>query len=135
MIKGVRPDRAGGFLLIEVAVALIIVSMAFGYAFRSMSGAMLRLGRDYNSSAALSLAQSTLDQAGYDIVLRDDELSGVTEDGFTWSLKMAPFVSGPKPAADVVSGSVVRVSVAWKERGNVRQVRLSTVRLSYRRQT
>lgn len=120
--------------MIEVAVALIIVSMAFGYGFRSMSGAMQRLGRDHRSSAALSLAQSMLDRVGNDIALGQDETGGPTKDGFTWSVQTAPFTSGPRPAADVATGYVVRVTVAWKERRNVRQLGLSTVRLLYRGQ-
>ena len=58
MTSAARSHRSAGFLLIEVAVALVIVSMAFGYGFRSLSGAMERLRRDHNSSAALLLAQS-----------------------------------------------------------------------------
>jgi type II secretory pathway pseudopilin PulG len=134
MTRRVRPDREAGFLITEVAVALIIVAMAFGYGFRSMSGAMQRLGQDHNSSAALSLAQSTLDRVGNDIALGQDETSGTTKDGFTWSVQTALFASGPRPAADVAAGYVVRVTVVWNERRNVRQVELSTVRLSYRKQ-
>ena len=123
--------RSAGFLLIEVAVALIIVAMAFGYAFRSLSGGLDRLGRNHNSSAALLLAQSTLDRVGYDIPLGQDEAGGTTQQGFAWSVQTAPYSPGQGPSAARILGYVVRVSVSWKERGNARQVLLSTVRLAY----
>ena len=134
MTSAARSLRSAGFLLIEVAVALVIVSMAFGYGFRSLSGAMERLRRDHNSSAALLLAQSTMDRVGSDIAFGQDEIGGTTRDGFTWSVQTAPFANGPMPPPDIMAAYVVRVTVAWKERSNTRQVLLSTVRLTYRGQ-
>ena len=131
MARHVCRDRAAGFLLIEVAVALIIVALAFGYGFRSLSGGLERLGRDHNSAAALLLAQSTMDRVGYDIALGRDEVTGSTKDGFTWSVQTARYTATPGPPPNVASAYVVRVTVAWKERLNVRQVLLSTVRLAY----
>jgi type II secretory pathway pseudopilin PulG len=132
MARAAQDDRSAGFLLVEVVVALIIVALAFGYGFRSLSGALERLGRDHNASAALLLAQSTLDRVGYDIALGQDEISGNTKDGFSWSVQTLPYTSGPVPAVSSLVGYVVRVTVGWKERSNVRQVQLSTVRLVYR---
>jgi type II secretory pathway pseudopilin PulG len=124
--------RAGGFLIIEVAVALVIVGLAFGAGFRSLSGALDRLGQDHSASAALLLAQSTLDRVGYDIALGQDEKNGRTPDGFSWSVETAPYplTAGSMP----VAGYVVRVTVAWKDRLRSRQIRLSTVRLAMRGQ-
>ena len=72
----------------EVAVALAIVGMAFGYGYRTLSGALERLGRDSNTSNAVLFAQSTLDRVGYDIPLGEAELSGNTRDGFTWLIEI-----------------------------------------------
>jgi len=126
---GKPPDsRSAGFLLMEVAVALAIVGMAFGYGYRTLSGAMERLGRDNNTSNAVLFAQSTLDRVGYDIPLGQAELNGNTPDGFTWLVETTPY--GPATADSVLVGYVVRVTVGWSERGNRRQVQLSTVRLA-----
>jgi type II secretory pathway pseudopilin PulG len=134
MVRRVCNDRAAGFLLIEVAVALIIVALAFGYGFRSLSGGLERLGRDHNTAAALLLAQSTMDRVGYDIVLDQGEATGSTKDGFTWSVQTAPYATPASPPPDIAAGYVVRVTVAWKERLTNRQIMLSTVRLAYRGQ-
>ena len=125
-------NRSAGFLLIEVVVALAIVAMAFAYGFRTLSGSLDRLGRDHNSTAALLLAQSTLDRVGYDIALAQGDINGSTRDGFSWSIEMAPYASAPVPVDNVLIGYVVRVTVGWKERSNTRQVQLSTIRLAYR---
>ncbi len=125
-----RERRSAGFLLIEVVVALAIVALAFGYGFRSLSGALDRLGVDHQASAALSLAQSTLDRVGADIALDRGEVTGSTPAGLTWAVETAPYASVNTPAAGVLVGYVVRVTVAWKDRGRPRQVLLSTVRLA-----
>jgi hypothetical protein len=114
----------------EVAVALAIVGMAFGYGYRTLSGALERLGRDSNTSNAVLFAQSTLDRVGYDIPLGQAELSGNTPDGFTWLMESAPY--GPTTIDNVLTGYSVRVTVGWKEGGNSRQVQLSTVRIAVR---
>lgn len=127
-----QANRSAGFLLIEVVVALAIVAMAFAYGFRALSGSLDRLSRDHNSTAALLLAQSTLDRVGYDIAVRQGDISGSTRDGYSWSIEMAPYASAPVPVDNVLIGYVVRVTVGWKERSNTRQVQLSTIRLAYR---
>jgi type II secretory pathway pseudopilin PulG len=131
MVERDHGKDTAGFLLIEVVVALVIVGLAFAYGFRSLSGAVDRLGRDYNSSAALLLAQSTLDRVGYDIALGQDDLSGKTAGGFSWLIQTAAYAAPAAPNSSLV-GYIVRVTVGWSERGNNRQVQLATVRLAYR---
>jgi len=125
-------DRSAGFTLIEMVVALAIVALVFGYAFQSLSGALDRLGRSHNSAEALLLAQSTLDRVGYDIALGQGEVTGNTEDGFSWAVETAPYTAVASRSASPLVGYVVRVTVGWKERSNVRRVQLTTVRLAYR---
>jgi len=132
MVKPAPNSASAGFLLVEVAVALVIVALAFGYAFQSLSGAMDRLGRDRKASAALSLAQSTIDRVGYDIALGQGDISGTTKDGYAWSIQTQPYSSGPTAAASNLMGYIVRVTVGWTDRSNPRQVQLSTVRLAQR---
>ncbi len=131
MASGSATDRAAGFMLVEVVVALAIVAMAFGYAFPSLSGALDRLGRDGNNARAVSLAQSTLSRVGHDIPLRTGDASGSTEGGFTWQVAMTPYLPIVLPPARGVAGYVVQVRVSWRERGNPRDVSISTVRLGF----
>lgn len=126
-----RGKATAGFLLIEVVIALAIAGLVFAYGFRSLSGSLDRLARDYNSAAAVLLAQSTLDRVGYDVALGQDDLSGTAAGRFSWLVQTAPYAAPATPNSSVV-GYIVRVTVRWKDRGNDRQVQLSTVRLAYR---
>jgi len=124
-------DQSAGFLLIEVAIALTIVAIAFGYGFRSISATIDRLGRDYRTSEALMIAQSTLDRVGHDIALSQGDVEGKADDGFTWQVQSRPYTAGAAPTSSGLAGYVVVVTVGWKERITQRQVQLSTVRLVY----
>lgn len=110
---------------------MTIVALAFGYGFRSISATINRLGRDYRTSEALLIAQSTLDRVGYDIALGQGEVEGKADDNFTWLVQSLPYAASPVPVSSGVIGYVVVVTVGWKERLMQRQVRLSTVRLAY----
>lgn len=134
MIRPIQSGRAAGFMLVEVVMALAITALAFGFAFRGLSGAFDRLGKDHNSMIALLLAESTLDRVGYDIAINAGESSGSTKDGFSWSVQTSPYTPAASPAAGSLMGYVVQVTVGWKERSNPRQVRLTTLRLAYRDQ-
>jgi len=119
-------------MLVEVVIALAIAALVFGFAFRALSGAFDRLGKDQHSMKALLLAESTLDRVGHDIALDSAESNGSTKDGFSWLVQSAPYTGDPIASAGPLMGYVVRVTVLWKERSNARQVQLTTLRLAYR---
>ena len=132
MIKPVSSDRSGGFVLVDVVLALAIAALVFGFAFQALSGAFDRLRKDRNSMKALLLAESTLDRVGHDIALNSEPSSGNTGDGLSWLVQSAPYTGDPIAASGPLMGYVVRVTVNWKERSNTRQVQLTTLRLAYR---
>lgn len=127
-----RPSRSAGFTVVEVLVALAIVALAFGVAFRDLSGALDQLGGSYRSTQALSVAESLLDRVGFDIPLQGGGDSGVTREGYDWAVETQPYVPPTGPVAAPLMGYLVTVTIGWKERGNSRQVRLNTLRLAYR---
>ncbi len=131
MAEACSPARPRGFTLLELAVALAILALLFGYAFRSLSSALDRLGRGHTAAEAIVLAQSTLDRVGADIPISEEEIRGRTDDGFIWLVQTAPY-TGPKPVNGVLTGVVVQVTVNWTDRRSLRQVQLSTVRLAQR---
>ena len=130
-----EPDadsRSAGFMLIEVVIALAIVAVAFSYTFQNLSVALDRVGRNRNSAEALLLAQSTLDRVGFDIGLGQGDISGKTDDGFSWLVQTTPYGGTNLPTSIPLAGYIVRVTVGWNERANPRQVQLTTVRIGYR---
>jgi general secretion pathway protein I len=129
------PRRDRGFTLIETLVALAILAMVSGFAFRVFSGALLSLSGSQHEQMALIVAESMLDRVGRDIELRDGNLAGQTSDGFRWTLWMAPYRGAgecpPRAACGAVPhGIVVQVNVGWTEQRRARQVQLSTLRLA-----
>lgn len=132
MAEAVRRHAAAGFLLVEVVVALAIVTLAFGYGFRSLSESFDRFAIDHDAAAALAVAQSTLDRVGVDLPLGQEEASGTAAGGFAWTIASAPYTAVVPPAATGLIGYVVHVTVAWHARGYVRLLQLSTVRLARR---
>jgi general secretion pathway protein I len=126
--------REGGFTLIETLVALAILAIALGFAFRMFSGALLSLAGSEHEQMALILAQSTLDRVGRDIELRDGDLAGQTSDGYRWRLSMTPYDAGRACGRGACGaaprGIVVQVDVGWTEQRRPRQVQLSTLRLA-----
>lgn len=122
--------RAGGFTLLEVLVALAVLAITAGFAFRAFSSAMASLNRSERSQMAASLAQSMLDRVGRDIDLRPGDADGRTKDGFVWHLHMTPYDTLAGCVTDPgLQAIVVQVSVGWSEAGRADQVRLSSLRL------
>jgi general secretion pathway protein I len=123
-----RLDRApAGFTLIEVLVALAILAIAFGFAFRALSGGFDRLDRDQKSADALLLAQSTLARVGHDIALQDSAVAGRTKDDFSWRIEMAPYGDTQGVPPGRLIGHRVEVTIAWSERHQRREVRLTSL--------
>jgi len=117
-----------------VLVALAILAISMGFAFRVFSGALNALAGSEREQTAMTLAQSMMDRVGGDIALRDGSLAGQTGDGFLWQLRMTPYDSArdcrPGACGAALRGIVVQVSVGWIEQRHTRQVQLSTLRLT-----
>ena len=122
-----KRSRAPGFTLIEILVALAILAIAFGFAFRALSDGFDRLDRDQKNADALLLAQSTLARIGHDIALQDGAVDGGTSDGFTWRIETAPYGDTQDLPAGPLIGHRVEVTIAWNERHQRREVRLTNL--------
>jgi general secretion pathway protein I len=118
-------EPARGFTLVEVLVALTILALTFGFAYRAMSGGLLRLGDDSRAERAVLLARSQLARVGHDIALIDGETGGRATDGFSWQIRIAPYGR----AIGGLAGHRVIVIVAWHDDKQMRRVRLETMRL------
>ncbi|MEJ0019966.1 MAG: hypothetical protein WDN25_26130 [Acetobacteraceae bacterium] len=133
MANSRRRQHAAGFMVVEVVVALAILSLGFGYAMRSLRGALERIGSNRHVAEAMSLAQSTLDRVGGDIALRNGDVQGSVEGGYAWRVEALPYTA--TPTGGPLVGYVVNVTVNWRERGNPRQISLTTLRLALRGQS
>ncbi len=104
------PVRVHGFSLLELVVAMAIMSVALGVMYRAVGGGVRTVGDLSGYSRAVSLGESLLQ-------LRDSvPPEGWNESGqwqgFRWSIASAPYApaSGAMPAVHQV-----RVEVKWSD--------------------
>ena len=114
-----------GFTLIEMLIALTILAITFGFAFRAFSGGTYWLDRDGNEQRAILLARSQLARIGHDIPLVDGETEGRAPDGLAWNVVISPYGS----AVGGLLGHQIAVRVGWRDGREERQIQLQTLRL------
>jgi general secretion pathway protein I len=114
-----------GFTLIEMLIALTILAITFGFAFRAFSGGTYWLDRDGNEQRAILLARSQLARIGHDIPLVDGETEGRAPDGLAWNVVISPYGS----AVGGLLGLQIAVRVGWRDGREERQIQLQTLRL------
>lgn len=126
MKRGVRPQATRGFSLLELLVALSIMSMALGLLYQASTGALRGVGDLDLEQRANVLAQSILEAR--DAV----PASGWNESGraadMDWRVSSGPYetpIARDIPAAPRLHE--VRVVVEWGSRRGQRRLELHTL--------
>lgn len=143
MMTYLTPDpgaRAGGFSLLEVLVAFVVLALV-GTALFRLFGASLNnvsLAEDY--SRATLYGESRLAAAAVEAPLREGSAQGTSEDGrYAWTTQIEPYVGpGTTPDQQRMGQMLpmlawrISVTVAWPGDvfGSQRSIVLSTVRLA-----
>ena len=116
-----------GFTLLEVLIALAILSVALGILFQSISNSIANSRSAEEESRATVLAQSIIAQLGKEILIEPGEFSGISAAGQQWKLQQTEM------AGEAGSGKLKRyretVTVEWGTGGARRKITLSTLRL------
>ena len=121
-----RPSKqkSRGFSLLEMVVAIAILGLALGTLYQAVSGASRNVRTDEKYAYGVELARSLL--ASYSVVPSGGlSQSGETSGEFSWEVNAQP--------ADTPSGmaegalQMIEVSVAWRDGGKRREVRLHSV--------
>jgi general secretion pathway protein I len=119
-----RPQRrAGGFSLLELVVALAIMSIALGVMYRAVGGGARTVGDLSAYSRAIALGESVLQ-------LRDAVPAGGWNGagewaGFRWSVSTSPYEAA---AGKAVAVHRIQVDVAWFDGSRPRSVSLVSLR-------
>lgn len=127
-----RKGSEAGFTLVEVIVALAMLSAGLSLVLGLISGGLNRTGSAGRMAEAGSLAQSLLAQVGTEWPIKPDERDGRYPNGYRWNLKIYPYGGGT--AQDEMPVGLYRVSaeVEWDEGANKRSYALATLRLGPR---
>jgi general secretion pathway protein I len=126
------PSR--GFTLIEVLVALVVLSLALAVIFSGVSEALRSRRAALHYQQAMLLAESKLASIGLETPLQEGEFSGDFSDQFHWRALVTPYHEEGREEPDQapVRALVVTVTVLWGPAGDERSVSLSTLRLAAR---
>jgi general secretion pathway protein I len=127
-------ERASGFTLLEVVVALAITALALVGLFRAGSDGLFAADTASRTEEALQRAQSRLAALGRNAALLQGDFEGDDGGGYRWRLRVQQVAArqGPTPGAGPAATMTlfdVEVDISWLSRGRDRAVALKTRRL------
>jgi general secretion pathway protein I len=125
-IRARRPVQSeAGYTLIEVLVALTILSLSLAVLFGIFSQSIARIHDTEQEMAARTLAHSLLAQTNaYGSPY--GEQSGSVAGGLSWRLRIAPYPQHDDQIA-AVHVAIVSVTVTWRRSGADRSLTLTTL--------
>ncbi len=83
--------RQGGYSLIEIVAAFVVLALGMAIAMQSVAGALRQARNAADQTEAALLAQSLLDAAGTGKRLEAGEQEGDYEERFQWTLRVEPY--------------------------------------------
>lgn len=127
-------ERAHGFTLLEVVVALAIAALALVGLFRAGSDGLFAADTASRTEEALQRAQSHLAAVGRDVALSPGDFEGDDGRGYRWRLHVHPAAVRQAQTPDAGAAAAltlfdVEVAISWPSRGRDRTVALKTRRL------
>ncbi len=120
---------AAGFTLVEVIVALAILSVGLGVLLGSISGSLRQTAQAARMAEASTLAQSLVAEVGTELPITSEERTGEFPNGYRWHLQMLPYGSAEERQEWPVGAYVISTEVAWEEGADRRSYALTTLRL------
>ena len=115
--------------LLEVLVALAILSLGLAALFNSVSLGTRTASTADRERAATAAAQSLLAELGRSRPIADGISDGAFPTGQSWRLDIEP-LEIPGAAPPVLQGHKVVLIVSWPEDGRSRSIALNTLRLT-----
>lgn len=123
-----RALAEGGFTLIEMIVALAILSISLGVLLGAFSQDMDRQRLNRSQMGARLEAQALLDETLSGDPLKLGVRRGVAPGNLSWTLAVAPYTEAGDPKAWRLEPAVVTATVEWPLDGVTHRVSLTTLR-------
>ena len=121
--------REAGFTLVEVIVALAMLSAGLSLLLGLISNSLRQTASAQRMAGAGSLAQSLMAEVGTDLAIRAEVRDGQYPNGYRWRLKMQPYDNVRENDAGPVGLYSVSAEVEWEEGTERRFYALTTLRL------
>ena len=127
-----EPRSSGGFSLIEILVAFVVLSLTLSVIMQIFSGGLRNVRHSDNYSRALYLAESRLAALGVEQPLREGVISGELDQRFRWQISVRPYREAVTADETLLKLALyhVMVVVSWDDGGQARQLELTSLRLA-----
>jgi general secretion pathway protein I len=124
-------NKAGGFTLIEVLVALAIAALGLALLFAATGSGLESVTAADRYVQATGHAQSRLAWVGRALPLRKGDYSGEEGDGFHWHVRIADPAShqGTGPQAQALAIYPITVTESWQSGVSQKRVSLYSERV------
>jgi general secretion pathway protein I len=126
---GTAPGGSEGFTLLEVLVALLILSVSLAVLLAAFSQGLAYARENTTEAAARTLAQSLLAQAQAAPNPAFGDSVGQSA-ALHWRVHIAPYGNGSDQTAWQQRAQQIDATVSWNYDGRARTVSLSTLRLA-----
>lgn len=123
-----RMNMQRGFTLVEVLVALAILSVTIVLLYGAIGDAAHRLSQSQAESEAAGLAQSKLDEIGHTIPAIVGDVSG-RQGRYKWTVAIAVYGSPEERVAWPAVVADVTVTVDWADGDAGRSLRIRSLKL------
>jgi len=117
-----------GFTLIEVLVALAILSVSLAVMLQIFSESLHRARVSRMEMAAGAFAQSLLADVGHSVPLRVGDQSGEQPGGFSWKLHVEPYGTADDQKSWPMGAVSVSASVIWKDGAESHEMKVTALR-------
>jgi general secretion pathway protein I len=124
--------REAGFTLVEVIVALAMLSIGLTVLLGLISSSLRQAADTERMAEAGSLAQSLMAEVGADLPINPQERDGQFPNGYRWHLKMSPYGDAREQQEWPVGVYLISTEVQWEEGERRRSYALTTLRLGPR---
>jgi general secretion pathway protein I len=132
VIQSPSRDSAEGFTLIEMIVALAILSISLGVLFGAFSQDMDRQRLNRTQMSARLLAQALLNQSAVSDAQTTGVRHGVSPDGLSWTVAVTPYGERDDRRAWRATPAGMTATVEWSLDGHRHHVALTTLRFMHR---
>ena len=119
-----------GFTLMEILVAMMILSIALVIIFHQFSGALNGGHVSESYTRAVWHAREKMDEVLLYATLSEDVQAGDFGDGYRWRYRIEQATSGPRLNLQGFADLTVTVWVSWEQGSSTKQLEISTLTIA-----